>query len=96
MAEKVLDFIKQYSDMNKLSVFVGAGVSKLSDYPSWGELVKSMAVEINYNDINNKENEMVFSQEEYLKIPQMYYIEYGEDNYKAFVKSKFSNSCVPN
>ena len=35
--------------MNKLAFFVGAGVSKLSGFPPWFELVKSMGDELNYN-----------------------------------------------
>ena len=35
----IIERIRKYMSKEKLSVFVGAGVSKLSGYPSWYELV---------------------------------------------------------
>lgn len=85
--------------MNKLTFFEGAGVSKLSGFPSWYELVKSMGDEINYNykktyDIEGKEITNI-SPDEFLKIPQMYYVEFGSNQYNEKVKNSFANECEP-
>ena len=47
--KQIIKEIKIYQEKEKLTFFVGAGVSKMSDYPSWSELVLTMASEIGYN-----------------------------------------------
>lgn len=97
---EVLKKIKKFSDMNKLAFFVGAGVSKLSGFPSWFELVKSMGDELNYNykisyDENGKRTNNL-NPDEFLKIPQMYYVKFGNDRYMEKVKNSFANKCKSN
>lgn len=97
---EVLKKIKKFSDMNKLAFFVGAGVSKLSGFPSWFELVKSMGDELNYNykisyDQNGKRTNNL-NPDEFLKIPQMYYVKFGNDRYMEKVKNSFANKCKSN
>ena len=71
--EQIIKEIKIYQSKEKLAFFVGAGVSKMSNYPSWAELVLSMAEEIGYNSYNvNKEGKPMLSSEEFLKIPLCY------------------------
>lgn len=97
---EIFEQIRKFADMNKLTFFVGAGVSKLSGFPSWYELVKSMGDEINYYykttyDIDG--NEIInLSPYEFLKIPQMYYVQFGSDLYNQKVKDSFVNECEPN
>lgn len=97
--EEYLD-IKKYSDMDKLTFFVGAGVSKLSNFPSWYELVKSMGDDIDYpynTKFDSEGNATIdLSQEEFLKIPEMYFLNKGEEQYYDFIKNKFANQCKPN
>lgn len=94
--ELIFEDIKRYSDMNKLSVFVGAGVSRLSGYPSWYSLVQSMADEIGCNYKKDDKGNAIFSPEELLKIPQIYCLDKGEKIYRAKVEKGFENSCIPN
>lgn len=49
-----IEKIREINRQHKLVIFVGAGVSKNSGVCSWAELVKEMAVAINYNDICDK------------------------------------------
>lgn len=46
--DEILEDIKNNMELGKLSIFVGAGVSRLSGYPSWYSLVKEMADELEY------------------------------------------------
>lgn len=92
----ILADIKRYAEMGKLSVFVGAGVSRLSGYPSWYDLVQSMADEIGCTYIKDEKGNAVFSSEELLKIPQMYHLNKGEGTYRNKVKQGFQNACSPN
>gem|GEM_PF-1348490 len=94
--ENILEDIKRFSGLGKLSIFVGAGVSRLSGYPSWIGLVQEMANEIGYSYGADKDGYANFSSEELLKIPQMYYLSKGEEIYRNKVESGFSNSCTPN
>lgn len=51
---KQIEAIRKLNKDNKLVIFVGAGVSRNSGVCSWWELVKEMALKINYNDICDK------------------------------------------
>src|SRR5690554_5342293 len=93
---EALQDIKRYSKLGKLSVFVGAGVSRLSKLPSWNGLVQDMADELGYQYEKDKDGNAKFSQEELLKIPQMYYLSKGNDIYRNKVQNNFENSCSPN
>ena len=93
MLNKTFKKIKKYMDMGKVSVFVGAGVSAVSNCPSWNALVKSMSDEIGYTKENEEKS---FSSEELLKIPQMYYNTYKEKRYLDKVKTEFSGEYKTN
>ncbi len=94
---KLLKEINEYREKDKLSFFVGAGVSKLSEYPSWGELVLSMANDIGYTSyIIDKEGKPHLSSEEFLKIPQMYYTKKGATVYFNKVKGQLDVHREPN
>lgn len=93
MQKKVFDKIKKYMNMDKISVFVGAGVSAISGYPSWNKLVRKMSDEIGYTKKNEKKK---FSTEELLKIPQIYYNEYNENMYLKKVNDEFAGKYYSN
>ena len=118
---KQIEAIRKHNKENKLVIFVGAGVSRNSGVCSWWELVKEMALKINYNDICDKcemksltcsecgENLQLcsfdnyncqyrynFSSDEFLKIPQYFYEEKGEEEYIEFLKEKFCNDYETN
>lgn len=87
MNEEIFKKISHYMSLGKVSVFVGAGVSRLSGYPSWNALVRKMSDEIGYTEVGE---ERVFSSEELLKIPQMYHNEREETAYLDMVKNEFA------
>jgi len=87
--QRILDASKN----NALTFFVGAGVSALSDAPSWKELIHSICDELG---CSRKEN---YSSDEYLQIPQMYYYSIKEDKqkYLSFIRSKIEKQeLIPN
>lgn len=72
-----IDSIVTAQENDNLTVFIGAGFSKFSEtatikFPSWGELMIALK-----NDLNTKETD-------FLKIAQLYYLEFGE--YKLYQK----------
>lgn len=95
--EQIIKEVREYQTKEKLVFFVGAGVSKMSDYPSWTELVLSMAEEIGYDSYSiNKDGKPMLSSEEFLKIPQMYYNTKHETAYFEKVKSQLNVKKKPN
>lgn len=94
--KKLIYEIKKYSSQGKLSVFVGAGVSRLSGFPSWNALVQSMADEIGYAYNSDSVGYALFSPDELLKIPQIYYVEKGKDVYRKKVEKDFQKDCRTN
>lgn len=86
MSNETFEKIKKYMDIDKISVFVGAGVSALSGYPSWSALVRKMSDEMGYTGENEQKD---FSTEELLKIPQMYYNKYKEKKYLRKINDEF-------
>lgn len=84
--------IDRWRKNNKLSVFVGSGVSVLSGLPKWSDLIKLMLKEM--PDLKYNENKL--SSDDYLKIAQMYFNTFGEEKYKEKVKESFKEDCTPN
>lgn len=94
---EIIKEVNEYRQKDKLSFFVGAGVSKMSNCPTWAELVLSMADEIGYDSYNvNKDGKPMLSSEEFLKIPQMYYNSKGESVYLEKVRSQLNVKRKPN
>ena len=89
---EILKDIDNWRKNNKLSVFVGAGVSMLSGLPSWSDLIKSMLKEM--PGLKYDENKL--SSDDYLKIAQIYFNTYGEEKYKDKFKGSFKKDCTPN
>ena len=66
-----IDAIVSAIENDNLTVFVGAGFSKLAEteiikFPSWGELIENLK-----SDLDTEETD-------FLKIAQLYYLEFGE------------------
>lgn len=74
---------------NKLVVFVGAGVSMNSGYPSWESLIIDFAKGLGV-DMSE------YSIDDYLKIPQYYYNLRKEKEYYDIVLNKFDIKAEPN
>lgn len=71
-----VSFIKEAINNDKLVVFAGAGISKDSGIPLWGELIKNAK---NYLNEPTNENDS-------LKIAQILYNEKGEKEYNEIIK----------
>lgn len=74
---------------DRLAIFVGSGISKSSDtetykLPLWEELIFSMRRELEIKDEND-----------YLKIAQLYFLEFGETSYYGKIKSFFPDNVPP-
>lgn len=66
-----------------LAVFVGSGLSCATDpkkYKSWAELIKALRNALSYND-----------EQDFLKIAQLYSLEYGSAQTKKILRSNFPN-----
>ncbi|MDU1322412.1 MAG: SIR2 family protein [Clostridium botulinum] len=81
--------IRKASENNKLVIFVGAGVSANSGYPSWTSLVEEFARGLGIDTQN-------ISSEDYLKIPQYYYNSRKEKDYYDVIWDKFNVNVKPN
>ncbi len=91
MYEDEFQRIMDSSRKNTLTIFVGAGVSRMSKAPSWKNLIDDFCGAL-------KRNKNV-STDEYLKIPQIYYYSIGrdEDRYYSFICERFKcNKLKPN
>ena len=80
--------IKEASKNGKLVMFVGAGVSALSGYPSWSGLIEKLDLSMNKKGW--------YSDEEYLTIPQKYYNSRGNKEYYDIIKNTFDMELEPN
>ena len=68
-----MTFYEMINDMSsalnrkRLVIFVGAGVSKNSGLPTWGQMVQAFAEQIDYPMKGR------LATDEYIRIPQYYY-----------------------
>lgn len=95
--DEIKKIVNEYMQQEKIAVFVGAGVSTLSEYPSWEKLVLSMASEIGYNvTLKDDDGNDRLSSDEYLKIPQIYYDKKREKDYLKTVRKQLNVYKEPN
>lgn len=80
-----INILKKSNDKNKLTIFVGAGVSKSSNLPSWSDLVEMIKSDLSIND----------NETDYLKIAQLYYLSCGETVYYQKIKDFFPENIEP-
>lgn len=78
--ESYIEHIVRAVENDSFTVFLGAGFSKAvsKSMPSWEELIKSFKKKLG-NSISEEEND-------YLKIAQLYYLKFGENNYHKDIK----------
>lgn len=81
--------IKQANEEDRLAIFIGAGVSKSSDtdyirLPSWGDLIVELKSDLAITD-----------ELDYLKLAQLYYLEFGEQTYNQKLKKYFPEDIIP-
>jgi hypothetical protein len=81
--------IKQANEDDRLAIFVGAGISKSSDtdyisLPSWSDLITEL-----------KSDLAITEELDYLKLAQLYYLEFGEQTYNQTLKKYFPEDITP-
>lgn len=81
--------IKQANEEDRLAIFVGAGVSKSSDtdyisLPSWSDLITKL-----------KSDLAITEELDYLKLAQLYYLEFGAQTYNQTLKNYFPDDITP-
>ena len=81
--------IKQANEEDRLAIFVGAGVSKSSDtdyisLPLWADLISEL-----------KSGLSITEELDYLKLAQLYYLEFGELIYNQTLKKYFPEDITP-
>lgn len=99
--------LRKAIERNNLVVFIGAGISKNSDIPTWSELIKCFAEKLEYDNCKNCncrkpdcpipccKYRYNFSQDEYLKIPQYFFNE-DSFNYYEVIKKVLDVEAKPN
>ena len=80
--------IKNASKTGKLTFFIGAGVSRLSNYPGWKDLINTFAEKLGLEPKGEAED---YSSSEYLSIPQKYYYSINKDDKKYY---ELIDSCL--
>lgn len=80
-----INILKKSNDKNKLTIFVGAGVSKSSNLPSWSDLIKMIISDLSIND----------NETDYLKIAQLYYLSCKKTVYYQKIKEFFPDNIEP-
>ena len=71
--------IQTAANKNRLVVFVGAGTSIPSGMPSWSKAVEKIREHLSDKNSDN----------DFLKVPQYYYNEYGKNNYVELMREIF-------
>lgn len=87
--QESLRIIKKASEDNKLVIVVGAGVSMLSNFPSWKEVIDRFSGPFS-------EQKERYSQSEYLRIPQKYYNLRGHKEYYDLLREIFDRDLQSN
>ncbi|MCD7892382.1 MAG: SIR2 family protein [Erysipelotrichaceae bacterium] len=90
--KKTLISIHEKLKHEKLVIFVGAGVSKNSNVPTWGQIVRKYAQKLNYT-------KDVLSTDDYLKIPQYFYSYDQSKHHKEYyniLNEAFNQDFKPN
>ena len=82
--------IKEAENSNRLVIFVGAGTSIPSGFPSWSQAVDEIRERMDDSEDDANKNE-VKNSDDFLKIPQYYYNEHGKNNYVALMRKIFKH-----
>lgn len=77
--------IRKAIENNKLAIFVGSAVSYDSDLPSWADLIGLMK-----GALENPRTD------DYLKIAEHYYLQYGRNTYYSKINEFFPTGSQPN
>lgn len=82
------NIVKANND-NRLAIFIGAGISKSSEsttlsLPSWTQLIDELKIDLGLQDEND-----------FLKIAQLYFLQFGEYVYYEKLKGYFPDNIEP-
>ncbi len=106
-----IKIVRKAQENNRLVIFVGAGISRNSGVPTWGELIRIIADRIGYSRCANCdstlkcsgtecEKSQKFLQEEFLRIPEYLYLdddtEKSKENYYEVIKTALKSDAKPN
>ena len=80
-----INIIQNANNNNKLTIFIGSGISKSSNLPSWDDLISKIKKDLS---LDEKEND-------YLKIAQLFYLSCGEVVYYQEIKKYFPDNIEP-
>lgn len=86
--QEYIEILAEESARKKLVVFVGAGVSMNSDLPSWNSLVAKYSERL-------KLEKKIWSSEETLIIPEIYYDKFGKIKYYEVLNEVFQGNFKP-
>ena len=86
--------IIEAKENNNISVFIGAGISKLSGSLTWGELTNGMMEELGI--IEESAQEKFRKEYTSMAVAQMYEEKFGVNTYEAFIKNKLGISLSEN
>jgi hypothetical protein len=81
--------ITRASNSGKLVFFIGAGLSKLSGYPTWKELVAKY-----YWELHGAQKDS-YTTDEFLRIPQIFYDVKGSNAYDSILEEIFNVEVSP-
>ncbi|MEI7014651.1 SIR2 family protein [Leptospira licerasiae] len=86
---KHIDSLVELNKNGRLAIFVGAGIAKSTDtesfsMPSWADIINTLKADLGDSD-----------SDDYLKIAQLYYLEFGEYAYYKKIKSFFPGYIEP-
>lgn len=90
---EMIDDLSLALKKERLVIFVGAGVSKNSGLPTWGQIVQAFAERMDYP------MEGRLATEEYIRIPQYYYCmddSEGHRDYYSLLRAMIPEGCEPN
>ena len=75
---------------NSLTVFVGAGVSALSNAPRWSDMIDKMC------DVLGQDRKLHYSSDDFLQIPQIYFNEINRNKkqYYSFLNATLNTSAL--
>lgn len=82
--KKSIEEIKEANDNNNLSIFAGAGVSIGSGLPRWSKLIGEFKKEL-YTD-----------EKDFLKIAELYYMQFKDNIYYKKINNYFPKTTKPN
>lgn len=84
--DEMIKQIVKARDNDSLILFIGAGISANSNLPTWSKLIEELKKDLGLSDNDNLD---------YLKIAQIYYDTFGQQEYLQKIEELFKNYPTP-